>query len=86
MGLPLAQPDGFFALDHAYIEVVELDRGIAFYCDGLGRGIALSLAVFAVIYRKLSAAARSFAAEILESRQTTKQRNSEMASCFGRQS
>jgi hypothetical protein len=33
MGLRLAQPDGFFALDHAHIEVTELDRGIAFYCD-----------------------------------------------------
>ena len=25
---------------HAYIEVADLDRGIAFYCDGLGFEVA----------------------------------------------
>jgi len=73
-------------LVHARIEVTELERGIAFYCDGLGRGIVLSLAVLAVIYRKLTATADSFAAEILESRQMTEKKNSEMAICFERQS
>jgi hypothetical protein len=43
----------------------------------------LSLAVFAVIYRKLTATADSFAAEILESRQMTEQKTARWQSVAG---